>query len=277
VERISRDNLSWHKLRPERRGSGEPGGRHDSPEDLSGRVCPICRGTRHLVVPAENGGTGIVPCECQRRERGDQERRRRQEMSNLDGHDDKTFASFNPRVPGVEEAYEAARDYAGDPRGWLVIVGPPACGKTHLAAAVAHQVLASGRDVIFAPVPQLMERLRKAYKPDAALSYDEYIEAVRTVFLLVLDDLDTQRWGRTPWAREKLYQVLNYRYNHRLPTAVTTRDLDSIEERVRSRVCDWRRGIHVLITAGPYGEGDSSPRERQTKRGWRHRRRRSGT
>ena len=31
-----------------------------------------------------------------------------------------------------------ARNYAGDPDGWLVLLGRTGCGKTHLAAAIVH-------------------------------------------------------------------------------------------------------------------------------------------
>lgn len=46
--------------------------------------------------------------------------------------------------------------------------------------------------------------------------YDERFELVGTVPLLILDDLGTE--SATPWAREKLYQIINYRYNERMAT-----------------------------------------------------------
>ncbi len=38
--------------------------------------------------------------------------------------------------------------------------------------------------------------------------------------LLILDDLGTE--SATAWAREKLYQLFNYRYNARLATVITS-------------------------------------------------------
>jgi DNA replication protein DnaC len=54
----------------------------------------------------------------------------------------------------------------------------------------------------------------------------------------VLDDLGAQQ--SSPWANEKLFQLLNYRYNSRIPTIITTNNtgLQGVEERIRSRMID---------------------------------------
>src|SRR6185436_15722674 len=53
----------------------------------------------------------------------------------------------------------------------------------------------------------------------------------------VLDDLGTE--SPTPWAIEKMYQLLNHRYNAHLPTVITTnRNLEELEMRLRSRLFD---------------------------------------
>jgi DNA replication protein DnaC len=55
--------------------------------------------------------------------------------------------------------------------------------------------------------------------------------------VLVLDDLGTQ--SGTAWAQEKLFQVLNHRYNAQLPTVVTTNlSLERLDERLRMRLTD---------------------------------------
>ncbi|MHB1384000.1 MAG: ATP-binding protein, partial [Bellilinea sp.] len=71
-----------------------------------------------------------------------------------------------------------------------------------------------------------------------------------------LDDLGTQ--SATPWAREKLYQLLNHRYNAKLPTVITTAQrLDEIDPRVRSRMLDKRLCIIYAITAPAYLAGSA--------------------
>jgi DNA replication protein DnaC len=74
---------------------------------------------------------------------------------------------------------------------------------------------------------------------------------VRTVPLLVLDDLGTE--NATSWAREKLFQIINYRYQERLPTVVTTNHtLDELEPRLVSRLADRRYSQVVRIEARDY-------------------------
>ncbi|MBV9358548.1 MAG: ATP-binding protein, partial [Chloroflexi bacterium] len=50
--------------------------------------------------------------------------------------------------------------------------------------------------------------------------YDRGFDAVRNAPVLILDDYGAH--SSTPWAEEKLFQLLNYRFNDRLPTVITT-------------------------------------------------------
>jgi len=83
------------------------------------------------------------------------------------------------------------------------------------------------------------------------VSYDQLFESVRNTPLLILDDFGGQ--STTPWAQEKLYQVINYRYNARLPTVITTCcSLDEIENRISSRLVDPKMSLVFPIIAPDY-------------------------
>src|SRR6185437_12505972 len=87
--------------------------------------------------------------------------------------------------------------------------------------------------------------------PNSPIQYDEMFEGVRTTHLLVLDDLGTE--SATPWAQEKLYQIINYRYNYQMPTVVTTnRRMEQIDDRIQSRLRDQALCKVVEIGAGDY-------------------------
>jgi DNA replication protein DnaC len=218
-------------------------------------VCPICGGTGYLrqdLPPGDPFFGQPVPCKCKEQE---MEERRWQELkrfSSLEPFADKTFETFNATVPGLREAYDIARRYANDPMGWLVLSGPYGCGKTHLAAAVAQQHLATHQSVFFAVVPDLLHHLRAAFGPNSEITHDAMFDAIREVGLLVLDDLGAE--NGTAWAQEKLFQIINYRYNYRMPTVITTNhQLQSrLDERLRSRLSDLSFVQNVVIKAGDY-------------------------
>jgi DNA replication protein DnaC len=192
------------------------------------------------------------------------------ELSSLDLHKSKTFANFEDRdeedfskdtLKSLEKVLKAATDFARKPKGWLVLTGPYGCGKTHLAAAIANFRTDLGDPPLFVMVPDLLDHLRATFSPSSNVSYDRRFDEIRTASLLILDDLGTQ--SMTPWVREKLYQLFNYRYNAELPTVITTADtLDEMDARIRSRMLDARLCTIYAITAPAFHGGKSKKAKR---------------
>ena len=220
-------------------------------------VCPLCHGAGYvrLDVPVGDPAFGqAVRCQCKEQQLEERDRGALRRLSNLDPFRDKTFEVFDAALPGVREAHEIAQRYADDPLGWLVFRGGYGCGKTHLAAAIANVAEQSGVPVIFAIVPDLLDHLRATFAPNSETAYDALFEKVREVQLLVLDDFGAE--NSTAWATEKLFQLINYRYNYRMPTVITTnhRLLAHMDERIRSRLADLGLVRHVVIEAADYRE-----------------------
>ncbi len=95
----------------------------------------------------------------------------------------------------------------------------------------------AGQATLFMVVPDLLDHLRSAYQPGSDLAYDELFELVRSAPVLILDDLGVQ--SSTPWAEEKLFQLINHRYNGQLPTVFTTNlDPTEFDPRIQSRLTD---------------------------------------
>ncbi|MBI4770266.1 MAG: ATP-binding protein [Chloroflexi bacterium] len=195
------------------------------------------------------------------------------ELSSLALHAAQTFGTFSLRkgenlpaedVRSLENAFRAAQEFAEEPAGWLVFSGPFGCGKTHLGAAIANYRSSQGHPTLFVVVPDLLDHLRATFNPGSNVTYDRRFEEVRSTRLLVLDDLGTQ--SITHWAKEKLYQLFNFRYNARLPTVITTADtLDEIDPRLRERLLDKRLCSILPITVPGY-RGGGAPRKRSTAR-----------
>ena len=151
----------------------------------------------------------------------------------------------------LEQAFTIAKDFANNPEGWLIFQGINGCGKTHLAAAIVNYRLSQGKSSFFIFVPDLLDYLRSSFSNNSRISYDEYFEVVKESPLLILDDFGQQ--SSTPWAQEKLYQLINHRYNGRLSMVVTTcLSLEEIEPRISSRMVDPRLSLVYNITAPDY-------------------------
>jgi DNA replication protein DnaC len=162
-------------------------------------------------------------------------------------------------------AYRIAVDFAKSPDGWLVLAGANGCGKTHLAAAIVNYRYQHDSPALFIVVPDFLDHLRSTFNPDSKISYDQLFESVRSTPLLVLDDFGEQT--TTPWAQEKLYQVINHRYNARLATVITTScSLDEIESRISSRLGDPKISLLFNITVPDY-RGDAATPKRAPRRG----------
>jgi DNA replication protein DnaC len=186
-------------------------------------------------------------------------------MSSLALYHDKTFEGFEIRADlsreeqsNLKQALSLARDFAKAPQDWLMFTGGYGVGKTHLAAAIANYQAMRGYPAMFVVVPDLLDHLRAAFSPDARTSFDQRFEEVRTAALLVLDDLGTE--SATPWAREKLYQIINHRYVAKLPTVITTSvSPDDLDPRIRTRILDETRCLVFPLIAPSYRGGQSQP------------------
>jgi len=178
------------------------------------------------------------------------------ELSSLGQHTEQTFVSFSIEREDLDtegqgnllRVARAAHEFAEQPYGWFVLTGTYGCGKTHLAAAIANHQLSKRHSALFVVVPDLLDHLRATFNPQSPISYDKLFDQVRRAPLLILDDLGTE--SATAWAKEKLYQLFNHRYNAKLPTVITTsREIDDLDPRLRSRLLDPSRCQIWLIKA----------------------------
>ena len=198
------------------------------------------------------------------------------DLSSLTLHARQTFESFDPRSgelaqeeeENLRRAFLVAQAYAETPQDWLVLTGTYGCGKTHLAAAIANSRTLRGHPALFILVPDLLDHLRATFNPQSAMSFDKRFEEVRRAPLLILDDLGTE--SATPWAREKLYQIFDYRYNARLPTVITTASpIEELDPRLATRMLDVTSCTLFAILAPAFRGGAArtkAPRRRQTAR-----------
>ena len=165
----------------------------------------------------------------------------RRRIHALDG---KGLASHVQKIKGIAQAY------AANPHDFLTFLGEPGCGKTHLAAAIANQCAAQSMVVSFAVVPDLLDALRSTFDKKSRVRYADLLDAYKNADLLILDDIGSEQ--STEWALEKLYQIINWRYNERLPLVITTNEVPlHFDPRLHSRLFDQRNQTLELL-AGDY-------------------------
>lgn len=258
---------------------GTSSGAEEPEEPSSHSICPICEGAGfiHPRLPSgEPDFSQVIACRCAREELTKEHQRRLQQSSGLDFEllKSMTFENFDwQRVnlppdqrENLKEAFDLALDYAKSPDGWLVFQGVTGCGKTHLAAAIANYRLQGNKPVKLVVVPDFLDHLRSTFSPESKVSYDQLFEEVKSTPLLILDDFGEQ--STTPWAQEKLYQVINYRYNARLSTVITTRyTTDEIDSPISSRLIYHKLSVFFTITAPDYrGDLPPTPKTRTYRR-----------
>ena len=224
--------------------------------------CPICRGGGFVRrdLPIHHPDFGKVEiCSCRAQEVAQSAYQRVYRLSNLAAFKDMSFETFKvqgrvgmgeDQLRSLKLAYDSAQGFARTLSGWLLLLGSYGVGKTHLAAGIANFAVGMGVPTLFLTAPDLLDWLRYSYDaPDD--TFESRFEEIRNINLLVVDDLGTQ--NATPWAQEKLYQILNWRYVNRLPTVVTSNQpLEEIEGRIQSRLRDPELVTTVKIVAQDY-------------------------
>ncbi len=211
----------------------------------------------------------VYPCpQCSQAAGREGRRQLLRQMSNLDAYAGQTFDTFRTDVHtltdsqagSLRQARELCIRYAAEPQGWLLLQGGYGCGKTHLAAAIANACVDAGMVTLFLTIPDLLDHLRSSFGPSSEISYDELFDRVLNVSLLVLDDLGAE--SPTPWALEKLYQLVNHRYSYRLATVFTTNaDPETLDARIRSRLLDEHLTRSIKIDAPDHRRGSFTQTE----------------
>lgn len=149
------------------------------------------------------------------------------------------LSSYNPAdnpeaLATIEAWIDATLHPAEDKLPWLTLMGGFGTGKTHLLVGAYYRLRDAEVAALYSVTPKLLETLRAGFKDD---TYIQRLEQVRAAPALIIDDLGTE--SRTQWTDERMFDLFDYRYRMRLPTAVATNLAPRfMEGRIASRLRD---------------------------------------
>ena len=102
----------------------------------------------------------------------------------------------------------------------LIIMGESGVGKTHLAAVIANKLIENDKIVLMGRLTTLLDMIKETFR-DNTKSENELIELYSNVDMIIIDDLGTEKISS--WALEKLYTIIQNRFENGLPIIITTR------------------------------------------------------
>lgn len=135
-------------------------------------------------------------------------------------------------------------------RDGLYLHGDPGVGKTHIACALAKEIIEKGYSVKFFNTGKFLETLRGEFdKPSNPEEVGFFKEIMDFKGVLILDDIGSEKVS--DWARERIYLILNDRYENMLPTIFTSNcDLEILSVRIGDRVASRIAGMTVRVRRG---------------------------
>lgn len=137
---------------------------------------------------------------------------------------DRRFENYVCENEGQQKAFNSAKRYAEQ---WeevkaagrcLIMVGKPGTGKTHLAIAIAREVLATDDVAVYVRAAEAIASVTETYSRDSQKTERQALDSFAVSDLLIIDEVGRQRG--TDNERMILFEIINRRYEEGKPTII---------------------------------------------------------
>ncbi len=165
---------------------------------------------------------------------------------------DCSFENYKPETPSQFFAKRTCAEFANlypFVDTGIVLFGPTGVGKTHLLVATLRRIVTQkALPVLFVDFRRLLFLLKETFETGESTS--DKLRGIMSAELLLIDDFGAGR--NTEWAVEVAELIINYRYENRLATLIST-NLDFggsqiasvFGNRIESRLCQMCEVIKV--------------------------------
>jgi DNA replication protein DnaC len=150
----------------------------------------------------------------------------------------------NAKLEDVPERVRSAFNETVKNKKGLYIYGGVGTGKTHIAYAIQKRWYELGQSSLFWNMTELIDEIRSDFSRTEKEFISERVLDYQN--LLFLDDIGAEK--PTEWVEEKIYLIVNKRYNDMLPTIFTSNlKIDELANRIGDRIASRIVGMCEII------------------------------
>lgn len=201
--------------------------------------CKACKTLRVYIAKEEDWCMhGSCKCQEEARKKAEEEEKRKEFMKRFRNNKLRSLLgerylecmfSNSTITKSNREAYEKAQNYVKNSKKvyeqniGIYLYGDNSSGKTHLTACICNELVYKGWKCIYTNLAAILNEIRNSYDGNG-MGECNLLNKLSTYDFAFIDDLGKEFIGReynaatAKWAEQKLFEVVNSRYNAERPT-----------------------------------------------------------